>query len=329
MLLAMPSIRWRLALAIVISIGSPALAQTPNADPQQLPAWAYPWEPSFKVQPDDGLPRHVPDSSATFTMAQIRDLYFAPDWHPEEHQPMPEIVARGRKPDVRACGVCHRADGSGGPENAKIAGLPRDYIVQQMADYKSGSRKFSGPQRGPVLLMTAAARATTDAEVRAAADYFSSLKPHVTVKVVESDTAPKTYIAMTHFVTAAAGGTEPLGDRIVEVPADAARFELRDGRSQFIAYVPRGSVAKGEALVKTGGAGTTVACAACHGADLKGAGAIPGITGRSPSYVVRQLYDFKHGARAGVNSAMMKPTVEKLSTADMIALASYLASLQP
>jgi cytochrome c553 len=177
--------------------------------------------------------------------------------------------------------------------------------------------------------MIAAAKAATDAEVQAAASYFSTMKLTPIVKVVETDTAPKTYIARNFFVIAKGGGEEQIGQRIVEVPVDVDQFELRDPRSQFLAYVPVGSVAKGEALVKTGGAGTTVPCMVCHGPDLKGVGPIPGITGRSPSYVVRQLYDFKHGARAGSGSALMKPTVEKLSEDDMISLAAYLASLMP
>lgn len=294
-----------------------------------LPAWAYPWDPNFKVLPDDGVPRRVPDSAAAFTLTQVRDLFFAPDWHPEEHPPMPEVVARGRKPDVLACGVCHRADGSGGPENARLAGLPREYIVQQIADYRSGARRSSVPHRRPVLLMNAIAGAANDAEIQTAADYFSSLQPRMTIKVIETDTVVKSYVAVTHFVAAAAGGTEPIGMRIVEVPVDEARFELRDTRSQFIAYVPVGSLARGEVLARTGGAGTTVACASCHGPELKGAGSIPGIAGRSPSYIVRQLYDFKQATRSGVGSALMKPTVDKLSTQDMISLAAYLASLKP
>jgi cytochrome c553 len=58
---------------------------------------------------------------------------------------------------------------------------------------------------------------------------------------------------------------------------------------------------------------------ACHGPGLKGLGPIPGITGRSPSYIVRQLYDFKHGTRAGIGSALMKGSVEKLAVEDMVA----------
>ena len=49
--------------------------------------------------------------------------------------------------------------------------------------------------------------------------------------------------------------TEPIGMRIVETPENPERTEmLRDPRSGFIAYAPVGSVKKGEALVKTGGA---------------------------------------------------------------------------
>src|ERR1700738_1094516 len=133
------------------------------------PAWAYPVNPpDFKLAPDDGKPRQVPDSSATYSVAQTRDRFLAPDWHPADHRPMPAIVATGRKPDVFACGFCHRADGPGGPEDAPLAGLSADYIKQQMADSKNGLRKTSVPERGPPQLMIALAKAATDQEVRAA-----------------------------------------------------------------------------------------------------------------------------------------------------------------
>lgn len=313
-----------------------AIAQTPNAGQapspstsDSLPTWAYPWAPAFAVPPADDVPQHLPGSTAAVSWKQARDLFFAPDWHPEAHPPMPEVVASGRKPDVRACGSCHRAEGTGGPENAVLAGLPAAYFIQQIADFKSGARKYSGPPRTGSVLMTAAAKGLTDAEVQAAAAYFSAMKPKKIIKVVESDTVPKTYIARLFFAKVPEGGTEPLGRRIVEMPDDVAQFELRDSRTQFTAYVPLGSIAKGEALAKTGGSGTTIACDTCHGPDLKGSGPIPGIAGRSPSYIVRQLYDIQQGARAGDASALMKPTVEKLTQDDMISLAAYVSSLAP
>jgi cytochrome c553 len=323
-----------ITLAIVAS--GVAVAQTPNAGstpsaskPEPVPAWAYPWDPDFKTPPADDAPHRLPGSTASFRWAQARDLFFSPDWHPEDHLPLPAIVATGRKPDVRACGSCHRSEGTGGPENAGLAGLPVAYFVQQIADFKSGARKSSGPQRSGDSLMAATAKAMTDAEIYEAAEYFSSLKPKQIIKVVESDTVPKTYIARLFFAKREDGGTEPLGSRIVEFPNDAEQFELRDSRSQFTAYVPVGSVAKGEALTKTGGSGATIPCAICHGSDLRGIGPIPGIAGRSPSYIVRQLYDFQQGTRAGSSAALMKSAVAKLSQEDMIALAAYISSLDP
>src|SRR3989449_10012361 len=144
-------------------------AQTP-------PEWAYPVNPpGFKPRADDGAPRRVDGSNAAYTLTQLRDRFISPLWYPSEHPAQPEVVARGRKPDVFACGFCHRADGPGGPENANLMGLPAKYIVQQMADYKSGARKTSVPGRN-VDLMISLAKAATDAEVEGAAAYFSALK---------------------------------------------------------------------------------------------------------------------------------------------------------
>jgi cytochrome c553 len=58
-------------------------------------------------------------------------------------------------------------------------------------------------------------------------------------------------------------------------------------------------------------------------------GAIPPLAGRSPTYLVRQLYDFKHGVRAGNGSVLMQPTVGRLEIEDMISIAAYVASLPP
>jgi cytochrome c553 len=322
------------ALAALLSFAVTTLAQASVhaavlfAAREVLPSWAYPWDPDFRAHPADDVLRRVPSSDVAFSFAQVRDLFLSPDWHPSDHPAMPEIVARGRKPDVYACGSCHRAEGTGGPENASLASLPPSYISQQMADFKSGARSFSGPQRLPVLTMIALAKAATAAEGQAAAEYFSALKPKRNIRVVEADTVPRSAVAGAFFVPSG-NGSEPLRQRILEVPVDVDQFELRDSRAQFVAYVPVGSIASGRVLVETGGAGVTVPCAVCHGADLKGIGPIPGIAGRSPSYVVRQLYDLQHGARAGVGSALMKPTVQRLSVDDMLSLAAYLASLAP
>jgi cytochrome c553 len=320
----------------VIGLGFLLLCEIASADEKPAiadevpPPWAYAVDPpGLKPSVDDGTPRHVPDSSVTFTLTQVRDGFHSPDWHPADHPTMPEIVAKGRKPDVMACGYCHRAEGTGGPENTSLAGLPAVYITQQMADFKSGVRTTSVPQRAPPKNMIALSKMVTAEEVEAAAAYFSGLKPKPIIRVIETNTVPKTQVRGWHLTDLKTGETEPIGERIIEMPRDLEQFVSRDSRSQFLAYVPVGSLQKGKTLAATGGEGRTVQCAICHGPDLKGLGPIPGIAGRSPSYLVRQLYDFKHGARAGMSSALMKPTVEKLTIEEMIALAAYAASLPP
>jgi cytochrome c553 len=315
----------------VLALATAALVSGSSVRGQEAPpAWAYVVNPpDFRPAPDDGRLRRVPDSQAAFTLTQVRDLFSAPDWHPGDHLPMPEVVARGRKPAVFACGFCHRAEGTGGPENSSLGGLPAAYIAQQMAEFRSGARATSVPERDPPKFMIAVSKEVTDAEVAAAAAYFSTIKPRSNISVVETASVPRTFVAGWHLAAAESADREPLGQRIVEVPQDLERFESRDARARFIAYVPPGSVEKGRVLAATGGDGRTQPCGVCHGPELKGLGPIPGIAGRSPSYFVRQLYDFKHGARAGTSSALMTPTVGKLTLDDMISLAAYAASLMP
>lgn len=303
-------------------------AAAPSKWAPDFPLWAALWNPDFPHEPANEDPYHVPNSSETFTMKHARNLFFSPDWHPDRHPALPDVVLNGRQPEVWACGSCHRAEGTGGPENAPIAGLPAAYIVQQMADFKSGARMFSAPQRKPIHDMTQIGKAITDEEVQAAADYFSALKLDPILKVVEAETIPKTVIARLVYAKDPDGGTEPLGDRIVEMPNDLKQFEMRDSQSHFTVYVPVGSIAKGAMLV-TGKANGSIPCANCHGADLRGLGPVPGIAGRSPSYIMRQFMDFKTGARAGTWAALMKPQVEHLSIEDMTAVVAYLASLTP
>jgi cytochrome c553 len=166
------------------------------------------------------------------------------------------------------------------------------------------------------------AKAATDDEIKSAAAYFSSFPFKKWIRVVEAKDAPKSRIAGSMHVPTN-DGTEPLGARIIELPEDLARTELRDAASGFVAYVPPGSIARGASLVKS------MNCGTCHGADLKGLGPVPPLAGRSPSYTVRQLFDLQTGVRKGPWSALMKASVEKLTLDDMIAIAAFTASREP
>jgi cytochrome c553 len=298
------------------------------------PYWAFTVNPPATAshrpakKPDDHTLLHVPGSKAAFTLRQINDGFGPPDWHPAGHPPMPEVVAHGRKPAVAACGYCHLPNGEGRPENSSLAGLPAAYIVQQMADFKSGRRKPS-KNTVPIDAMITHETKANDAEIKAAANYFSRIKPKPWIRVVETRTVPNTHAAGWMLVPTAGGGKEPIGHRIIETPVNLELTEMRDDASGFIAYVPVGSVENGKALATSGGGGKTIDCAMCHGTDLTGKDNVPSIAGRSPSYIVRQLYDFRSGARNGPDAQLMKPVTAKLTVDDMISIAAYLASLHP
>ena len=148
--------------------------------------------------------------------------------------------------------------------------------------------------------------------------------------MIETETVPKTFVGAGGMRFVAPGDEqEPIGNRIIVLPEDEARAKMRDPHSGFIDYVPTGSIAKGEALATTGGEGKTIPCAICHGPTLQGLGEVPAITGRPPTYIVRQLNDMQTGARSGISTALMKAVVEKLTAEDMIALAGYLGAREP
>lgn len=318
-----------IATALVVAVCGIGFSAPGRA--ADLPAWAYPLNPpDYKPAPDDDLLRHVPGSKVTYPLSQTRNLFFAPDWHPEDHPVMPSIVARGRKPDVYAYGFCHRATGQGGPENANITGLPFDYIVQQLRDYRAGVRTTAMPHRTPQKFMIATAKSLTDQEINEAAAYFAHLKPRRNIRVIETDTVPKPVVANWTWVDHKTGAHEAIGKRIVEVPKHLEDFELRDARTTFIAYVPPGSLKRGEALVTGKLPQRAPACSSCHGADLRGMTIAPPIAGRFASYATRQLYEFKAGLRTGGGAALMKPALEKLDDDDdLLAITAYLASLAP
>jgi cytochrome c553 len=272
--------------------------------------------------PDDGLAKQMPGSSRSYTVKQARDNSNPPDWYPDEHPPIPKVAANGAK-DVRACSTCHLANGFGHPESANLAGLHPAYFVRQMEDYKNGKRK------GMSESMTTFAKAISPEDLQAAAAYFASIKPGRWTRVVETDTVPKTYIGSGNMRFVWPGGAdEPIGQRIIEVPEDVMRAELRDSHSGFVAYVPKGSVAKGEALVKQGG-GKTIACGICHGPDLRGLGEVPRIAGGSAIYTVRQLFIMQTGERTNDHALLMQAVVKNLSLEDMLNIGAYVATLEP
>ncbi len=342
------------AAALLIAANSPSFAA---AAPEGLPLWAWGVTTApTTMGPGEVLPHGAPGSATApignvdnkekisiqgakgpFTRYEIGNRFGPADWFPQDHPVMPEIVHHGRQskdeaktPPVWACSLCHMPNGKGRPENANITGLPYDYFVRQMLDFKEGRRKTSDNRKTNTALMIVFAQQMTREEIEEAARYFTAIPSTPWIKVIESDTAPKTNArgGVFHTITGEGAGTEPLGNRIVETPISSHDFEIRHPRSGFLAYVPKGSVKKGEALVTTGG-GKTTACTVCHGVDLRGLGPIPPLAGRSPSYAGRALYDMKVGNRTGEWSPLMAPVLANLNNDDILAISAYLASLEP
>jgi len=311
-----------LAFSLSVLLSGNAVAQ---ASFDEL-AWAYAPSPFTRV-PDDGTVYSLPGSEGRFTRDQIRNMFGPADWFPSDHPNMPEIVAVGRESaGVWACSMCHYPNGKGRPENAGIAGQSKGYIIQQMLDFKNGLRVGEQP-----TIMLGFAQGMTDEEVEQAAAYFSSMAWTPWIEVVETDTVPKTYLhgRMHLRLEGAEAGIEPIGRRVIETPINTEETEvLRNPRSGFIAYVPVGAVSAGESLAGTGG-GKTIQCGICHGESLNGLAMVPGIRGRSPSYIARQLYDFQQGSRHGAWAALMYEVVENLTADDILNLSAYLASLPP
>jgi len=304
-------------LALLHFAAGAALAAEPV-----VPAWLYP-----ENSPDGAsvsAVARVPGSHRRYSRAVLADLYSGPDWHPASHDPMPEVVAHGRKPLVFACGYCHTPGGQGRPENASLAGLPASYIVAQVAGFKSGERRGAWPGRYlPTELMIATAKAASAEEIQAAAAYFAAQRPARRVRVLERERVPRARVVGLVYV--AADGMEPLGERLLEFAPDARRHEDRDDALVYVAYAPIGSLARGRELANAGSA----PCVTCHGAELEGLGAVPRLAGRSPTYLLRALWAFRTGARGGPAALPMQAVVAPLAGGELIALSAYAASLGP
>jgi cytochrome c553 len=183
------------------------------------------------------------------------------------------------------------------------------------------------------------AKNLSDDELKAAAEYFGSMKWTPWIRVVETAMVPKTRIAGNLFLPVSQEKAEPIDGRIIETPENEEQAETyRNPHSGFIAYVPPGSIEKGKDLVITGGAriignefvqGKTTPCITCHGPDLMGVADIPPIAGRSPSYMVRQMWDMQQGTRNSEPAKLMKVVLDKLTREDMVAIAAYVASRVP
>jgi cytochrome c553 len=303
--------------------------------------------PNRKLRPneDEGEQtrlRHLEGSKATYSLVDVRDGQNVIDWFPGDHPAMPKVVQHGPAAladKTRGCGSCHLPNGKGRPENAGVAGLPVPYFIKQIQDFRTGKRHSADPRKPNTNTMIELAKALSDDELQAAAEYFGSQRWTPWIRVVESDMVPKTRISGNLFLPLEQVRTQPIAGRIIEMPENEEQAEsYRNPHSGFVAYVPPGSLEKGKDLATTGGArivgnefirGKTTPCITCHGMDLMGVADIPPIAGRSPSYMVRQMWDIQQGTRNSEAAQLMKLVMTNLTPEDMVAIAAYVASRPP
>jgi cytochrome c553 len=292
------------------------------------PDWAYAVptaQNEARAPKDDGTLFTLPGSNGHFTRSQISGANHTPpaDWYPRDHPTMPLLVATGdASRGITACTACHYPNGKGRPQNANIAGLNADYLTRQLRDMRNGTRKSAEPRKTNAFQMVGFAKAMTAAEMAQAAAYYAALPPTVPIKVVETATVPRMRSQEGLWLPDGSSAREPIGTRLIETPVDVDREQLRDPHAGFIVYVPLGAVAKGRRLA------ARLNCAQCHGEKLTGSDSTaPGIAGRSPSYLARQLYDFQQGTRHGELAAPMQQLAARLTAADIVNLTAYLASL--
>ena len=327
------------ALVILVALPFAVTVALRAATTAQIPDWAYavappppPAAPGTTPTPNpaqaDTTLRQAPGSTKQVPRNRISGTT---DWFPEDHPAPPNIVINGRAgdPNATACATCHYPTGKGRPENASVAALPVSYFLQQLEDFRHDLRKSAESRKANTARMALIAKSLTPEEMHQAAEYFGSMKWTPWIRVVETNTVPKMVSrgGIWSPIEGEGAGKEPIGVRIMETPENLEQTEvIRNPRSGTIAYVPVGSIKKGEAIVKTGGNGKTVACGECHGPDLMGMGPVPGIAGRSPSYLTRQLYDMQAGARNGEWTQLMKPVVAKLTNEDLVNIVAYVSS---
>ena len=278
------------------------------------PTWLYPSPagPAPQVSAENA-PVRLPGSAVSMTARDTHNRAVALDWFPDPADPAPAIVLKASQPGGYACGYCHLPRGQGRPENATLAGLSADYIIDQTEAFRIGTRTAASTGWIPTEAMRNAIAHASPAEIAEAARWFSRQDFISRVKVVESATVPPT--APLGFILAAQPGPrEPIAGRIIEVPDDLDAFELRDPRATFTAWVPPGSIARGRAIAADMG------CIECHAEQLNGWG-----PGRSPSYILRQLLAFKSRARNDAGAEPMQAVADQLDWDQMVAVAAWLA----
>jgi len=200
--------------------------------------------------------------------------------------------AKAGQAKAAVCGACHGIDGnSAAPNFPKLAGQGERYLLKQIHDIKAWDAETNQAKKAAagraVLEMTGLLTAVSDQDIADIAAYFASQN------------------------------TQLSGSQKIEVQVNSG---LKVDAMELGAKTYRaGNIANG-----------LPACTGCHAPDGKGnpAAGFPRLSGQHPDYIEKQLTNFRAGNRVNDgDTAPMRAIADKLSDAEIKALANFIAGL--
>jgi len=200
--------------------------------------------------------------------------------------------AKAGQAKAAVCGACHGIDGNSlAPNFPKLAGQGERYLLKQIHDIKAWDAETNQAKKAAagraVLEMTGLLTAVSDQDIADIAAYFASQN------------------------------TQLSGSQKIEVQVNSG---LKVDAMELGAKTYRaGNIANG-----------LPACTGCHAPDGKGnpAAGFPRLSGQHPDYIEKQLTNFRAGNRVNDgDTAPMRAIADKLSDAEIKALANFIAGL--
>jgi hypothetical protein len=135
-----------------------------------------PGQPSgLQTSADDGAVRRVSGQQAGYTLTQSAGSVSRTGWHSRDYPALPGSSQTDGKPDVFACGFCHRPTAPGSGECEPHRASEGVTSFRQMAD--SRAARARAPCRARAVQLRSSLPGGHRCRAEAAATYFSSIKP--------------------------------------------------------------------------------------------------------------------------------------------------------
>ena len=184
-----------------------------------------------------------------------------------------------------------------------------------------------------ILLLTAVAAPFSDAWADAPAGEKKAQLCLLCHRVESPTIAPtleqqptKYLVAQTNLFKAKKRSSPEMQSNVARLPAkdiqDISDYfsSQRAKPARFATDPDPKTIALGEASAKQ------LNCGNCHSEDYRGAKDVPRLAGQKPSYLERQIAEFKHGARP---HPTIPAAAERLTDLTIAALSAYFAKLEP